>query len=235
MLLKSLAVAAALLASLPCAAQDYEKNGMPCLAEVCIGDSVADLAKTKWDAAKVGGWISNATQTVAGRKISDTDVSRLKPNFPQPVGAAAPYLHFKAFDNTALAALANVKAVCAEHVLTGTFTTANGNPTIVMIALMADADDPAKQTWRVHQIIRKFPGAVTKEQMAEVRSQLNERYANYLVSNHKLGNPKPGDARVNVTGYSDVQFGMYMQRGPEYHNRLKMHPACGGTAKVKID
>jgi hypothetical protein len=231
----SLALCATLLAGLPCAAQDYEKNGQPCLAEVCIGDSLADLAKTKWDAAKVGGYVNNNYQAVAVSKITTNDLERLKPFYPQPAASAAPYLHYKLFDNAALATLSGVTAACADHVLTGTFTSASGNPTMVMISLMSDAADPSRQTWRVRNVIRKFPGAVSKEQVAEVRAQLKERYARYIVGNPKVGGGKPGEGRVTLGGYSDVQFGMYMRRGPEEANRLKLHPACGGSAKVKLD
>ena len=235
MLLKSLAIGAALLASLPCAAQDYEKNGMPCLAEICVGDSLPELAKIKWDTASIGGWVNDKTTPIAGTKVTPMEMTQLKTIFPQPTAAAAPYLKHKKFDNAAITTLAGVTVACAESEMAGTFTTASGNPTIVMITMLADAADPAKQSWRVHKIIRKFPKAVTSEQMAEVRNQLKERYVKYDVNNAKIGNAKPGDGRVGISGYADIQFGMYMQRGMEFQNRLKMHPACGGTAKMKID
>lgn len=235
MLLKSLAIGAALLASLPCAAQDYEKNGMPCLAEICIGDGLPELAKVKWDTASAGGWVDTKTTPILGTKVTPLDMTQLKAIFPQPTAAAAVYLKHKKFDNAAIASLNGVTVACGENEMTGSFTTASGNPTIVIIRLMADATDPSKQSWRVSKILRKFPKAVTSEQMEEVRKQLKERYVKYDVNNSKLGNAKPGDGRVSLSGYSDIQFGMYMQGGVELNNRLKMHPACGGAAKVKID
>ena len=31
---------------------EYLKNGMPCLAEVCLRDGIAELQKIKWDKVK---------------------------------------------------------------------------------------------------------------------------------------------------------------------------------------
>jgi hypothetical protein len=33
-------------------AQSYEKNGLPCIAELCVGDGLEELSRIKWDRAK---------------------------------------------------------------------------------------------------------------------------------------------------------------------------------------
>jgi hypothetical protein len=32
--------------------QDVEKNGQPCVTEICIGDGLAELQKIEWDRVK---------------------------------------------------------------------------------------------------------------------------------------------------------------------------------------
>jgi hypothetical protein len=55
----------------------------------------------------------------------------IKKDYRGDVTKAAPYLSYQAFDGNALALLANVSAACGTQELKGTFTSENGNPTIV--------------------------------------------------------------------------------------------------------
>ena len=53
MSLKALALALPLaVMSCGAAAQELEKNGLPCVPELCIGDSLQDLAKISWQPAQ---------------------------------------------------------------------------------------------------------------------------------------------------------------------------------------
>jgi hypothetical protein len=64
---------------------------------------------------------------------------------------------------------------------------------------------------------------------------LQQRYHNHGLWNHSLKNPKPGDARAKVEGYSSIALHLNSFHGVDEGNRRKQHPQCGGTAKVKID
>jgi len=232
MSLKPFVLTAALLVSVSATAQQYEKNGQPCVAELCVGDGIAEIAKVKWDTAVGSFSIGNQYPPVAGSKVSDSDLKRLKTVYPEVSGASAPYLQDKKFDNAALPALAKLGVQCSQDYLEGNYTTANGNPTHVRISLIPDAKDSSKQTWFVTLISRQFPASVTNEQRAEVRSQLQERYKRWL---EKRSNPKPGESRVEIDRYNDVKLNLVNFQGLEEANRRKQHPQCGGTAKVGID
>ena len=37
---------------LPAFADEYKKNGLPCVAEICIGDGLEEMARVKWEDKK---------------------------------------------------------------------------------------------------------------------------------------------------------------------------------------
>lgn len=209
--------------------QNLEKNGLPCVAEICIGDGLAELAKVQWTPAQAAYKVNNKVQLTADHKLNDDDVRMLKVAFPNP-GDAAPFLHDKLFDSTALPALARVTAACQTNELTGTFGTNGSTPTRVGISLMPSLSDPATQTWTVTTIVRDFPTAVSNEERAEMTRQLTRRYAIFGASSRTIPF-KPGDGRFFPSGAAKFGFGLSLFRGADEGSRMLMHPACAGKAK----
>jgi hypothetical protein len=232
---KTLSFVLLLLTAPLCLAQEFEKNGLPCVAEICLGDGIAELSKVQWDRAKNPFDKSEKPNYTATRKVSEREMKFLQSNFRGDLAQAAPFLYDKMFDSGALSSLPRVTAACEKNELIGTYTTQSGNPTRVGIALTPSQADTSKQRWTVVSIVRTFPAAVSNEQKTQVEAQLAERYHAFGANNRKIKNPKPGEGRFYFIHGSPFGFNLLLFRGIEEVNRLKLHPACGGTAKVKID
>jgi hypothetical protein len=198
-----------------CLAQQFVKNGLPCVAEICLGDGLAELSKVQWDRVKIG-------------KASEAYVKLLRAQFRGDLVQAATFLGHSQFDSTALSPLSRVTADCGRLArnLTGTYTTQSGNPTHVDIALIPRSKtDPSKHQWTVVSISRRYPAAVSNEQRKQIEAQLAERYGAFDFLKRK--NPKHGEGRyISTNGHSLV-----------LHREVEgiLHPACGGSSKVNID
>jgi len=68
-----------------------------------------------------------------------------------------------------------------------------------------------------------------------VESKLTERSHAFGANNRSIKNAKPGDGRFFPNFGSPFGFYLSLFGGVEEVNRIKLHPACGGTAQVKID
>lgn len=215
-----------------CSAQEFEKNGLPCVSEICLGDGLVELSKVHWDRAKNPFSDPKRPLYTSARKLNDGELGLVKSVFRGDVVSVAPFLKDNFFDSGALAGLARVTAACARHELIGTYTTQSGNPTRVGISLIPNQTDTTKHQWTVVSITRSFPAAVSNEQKAEVESQLAERYAAFDI--RKTANAKPGEGLFNWN-FGSFGFHLLLWRGIEEGNRMKLHPACGGTEKVRID
>lgn len=223
------------IASGVCVAQDLEKDGLPCVAEICVGDGLSELSKIQWDRSKNPFSPPNKPIYTSTRKVSDIEMRNIRKNFRGDVTKAAAYIGSNVFDSIALPALAKVTAACTPSDLTGTFTSNGGNPTRVTIALIPRSQDNTKQQWTVVSIARNFPKAVTEVQKAEVETELVKRYFKYGAKNPGIKNAKPGEARFWGNFGSDFGFSLTMFQGLEMRDRLNSHPLCGGTAKVSVD
>lgn len=218
-----------------CLAQDLEKNGLPCVAEICLGDGIAELSKVQWDRAKSPFSTPKNPGYTATRKISEGEMKMVQSRFRGDLAQAAPFLYDNMFDSGALSSISRVTAACERNELIGTYTTQSGNPTRVGIALTPSQADTSKQQWTVISIVRTFPAAVSNEQKAQIEAQLTERYHAFGAKNMNIKNAKPGEGRFFSNYGSPFGFHLSLFRGIEEGNRMKLHPACGGTAKVKID
>lgn len=226
------AIAILFFATASCFAQEFEKNGLPCVAELCLGDGLAELSKVHWERAKNTFSDPKKPLYTSTRKLSDGEIKLVKSVFRGDVGSVAPFLKDNLFDSGALAALSRITAACSRHELIGTYTTQSGNPTRVGISLIPNQTDTTKHQWTVISITRSFPTAVSNEQKAEVESQLAERYAAFDI--RKTRNAKPGEGRFDWN-FGSFGFNLLLWRGIEEGNRMKLHPACSGTEKVRID
>lgn len=228
-----------LVAWLPAAHADdaakLVKNGVPCVAELCLGDGLAELAKIQWDRAKNPFSKAQTVPYSATRKLSAGETRRVSEIYRGDTAPAGAYLYDKMFDSESLGALARVKVACEQNELIGTYTTKGGNPTRVGIILTPDLADAGKQQWTVVSINRTFPAAVTNEQRAEVEQQLVERYHAFGAKNPNIRNAKAGEGRFFFTG-SPFGFHLTLSRGYSAEvNRMKQHPECGGAKKISVD
>ena len=218
-------------------AQSYEKNGLPCITELCIGDGVQELSKIKWDRAKNALSLPGTPDYVGSRPLGASDVTTVKRVYRGDVSKVAPYLSYGSFDAKAIPLLATITAACGRRELQGTFTTESGNPTTVKITLLTDKDDVAIQRWTVTSISRSFPAAISAAQQAEIRKQLDERYGRFSFSR---GRQSGVDATYDVHEADPFLRGTYgfslsLNPVPNDCERYLQHPACGGKQKISIN
>jgi len=228
--LKALALALPLLAFQPTSyAQVVEKNGLPCVQELCIGDGPAELAKIDWAPATTSFKVNNKVQTTAERKLSDDDVRALKAVFPD-VGDSAPYLYEKQFDGAALKSLAKVSTACDVNELFGNYGTGTGAPTKVGISLVPSLTEAGKQAWTVTSIVRDFPSAGSNEERAGINKMLTARYGKFGAGSRELPPAKPGEGRFFLGSMANFGFGLSMIRAADEARRLKTNPMCAAKA-----
>lgn len=233
MLRKVLALAVPLLFLQPAAfGQELEKRGLPCVAEICLGDGIAELSKIQWTPSQSAFKINNKAETTGSVKLSDDKLRHVKVIFPA-AGDAAPYLHANQFDANALPALAQVTTACQSNELIGTYGAGGNAPTRVGISLTPSLADPSKQVWTVTTIVREFPSAVTNEERAEISHYLKRRYWKFGAGNPTTVLAKPGEGRFFPSGMTRFGFGLSLARIDDEAARLQRHPACANAmAKV---
>jgi hypothetical protein len=217
-------------------AQGYEKNGLPCISELCIGDGLPELGKIKWDRAKSDFSITGKPDYVGSHPLPATAVTLVKNVYRGDLTKAAPYLSYQAFDGSGLALLANVSAACATQELRGTFTSQNGNPTSVKIALLSDKHDVSIQRWTVTSISRNYPAAVSDAQKADIRKQLNERYDRFNVS-HGMQRGVEALYSIHDDPMLKAAYGLTLSFKIPVNEleRERQNPACSGQRKISVD
>lgn len=220
----------------PSSSATFEKNALPCIAELCIGDGLPEIAKIKWDRAAVPGVVIGGKPAyITNRPLDQYQTKELNQLYRGKVMPAGNYLAGGAFDEKAAPLLQGVTAACRYKDLWGNFTTKSGNPTLVKIALVpSDPKDPASQRWTVVLISQKFPAVKSDVQRADATKQLKERYAKF--SNPQRNGPR-GRFETTYEPFGSSGFGFYLARVPPARELdiLDKHPACGGNEKVSID
>lgn len=211
--------------------QSFEKNGLPCVAELCIGDGLTELAKIQWTPAQSAYKINNKVQRTSDKKLNDDDMRMLKSTYPV-AGEAAPFLHERAFDASALPALSRVAAACQTNELIGTYGAGGETPTRVGISLTPSLADPSKQIWTVTTITREFPSAESNEDRATITKLLSRRYGQFGAGTRTVED-KPGAGRFFPSGMAKFGFGLSLNRGSDEAERMMTHPSCSGGDKVK--
>jgi hypothetical protein len=215
-------------------ASDYERDGRACLKELCVGDGLDALGKIAWDTA-----VSPASEregtTVGKRPVGRGETNRVKKRYRGEVDGILAYLADGRFDSEALAGLAKIEAACETQSLQGTYTTASGNPTVVLLSMTADPEDLSSHRWEVRRISRKIPAVGTAQQAEETKAALEERYAPFT-SKGRSRAEGPVDM-LQVNNFSGFQFTLSAPAVPNEGGLLKQHPACGGSGggKVSLD
>ena len=204
--------------------QILEKNGLPCVAELCIGDGITELSKIQWMPAQSSYKVNNKVQLTADKKLNEDDLRVLKSTFPV-AGEAAPFLHERIFDTSALPGLTRVLAACQSNELTGTYGANGDTPTRVGISLTPSRADPSRHAWAVTTITREFPSAVTNDERAAITKLLTRSYGKFGAGNRTVPD-RPGEGRFFPSGMAKFGFGLSLFRGADESNRLMTHPAC---------
>ncbi|MGQ3053580.1 MAG: hypothetical protein ACT6S0_17515 [Roseateles sp.] len=211
-------------------AQPVEKNGFPCVAEVCLGDGIGDLRKIiTWERAMSPYGPGGKGQPIGAVQVDALTLKSLRATYPGLPDAAAPYLWMGKFDGLALSALAAVNVACDFKEIEGVFTSSSGHPTTIKMAVAAESN--TKQRWAVTTIRRLYPTAVTQEQRGELYQQLKQRYSAW----DPLAQPPTTALRF---GLQDMGVpGFFLVRGDhrEQANMVKQHSACGGAAKINLE
>lgn len=211
--------------------QALEKNGLPCVAELCIGDGITELSKIQWAPAQGSYKVNNKVQLTLEKKLTDDDLRLLKTSYPV-AGEAAPFLHERIFDASALPLLSRVVAACQTNELTGIYGANGDTPTRVGISLAPSMSDPSRQAWTVTTITREFPSAVSNEDRAAITKLLTSRYGKFGAGSRTVPD-RPGEGRFFPSGMAKFGFGLSLSRGADESTRLMMHPACSGADKAK--
>jgi hypothetical protein len=224
-----------MFSSTPISAQQYVKNNLPCLAEICLGDGLDELQKIKWEPA----FTDVLGSPIASQPAPSTAEQTFKTAFIGRHGKTENYLVARKFDSLSLKGLPTVKVACESNQLVGNFISSGGNPTEVTISLGPMRADSTDQQWVVIMIRRRIPKIVTEEQAQAAFAQLDAIYN-----------------RFNPMGiYDDKRFyqaglGIFMSStSPPFgfmltmnsippvggENNYKRHPACGGKDKISLD
>jgi hypothetical protein len=218
-------------------AQSYEKNGLPCITELCIGDGLQELSKIKWDRAKSAFSLPGKPDYAGSRPLGAAEITSVKQVYRGDVSKVVPYLSYESFDAKAIPLLASITAACGRKELQGIFTTESGNPTTVKITLLTDKNDVAIQRWTVTSISRSFPAAVSAAQQADIRKQLDERYGRFSFSRGRQSgvNATYGIHEANPALGGKYGFSLLLNPVPNVYERYLQHPACGGQRKISIN
>lgn len=211
-------------------AQSVEKNGFPCVAEICLGDGIEDLKKiTTWQRPMSPYGPGGKPQPVSAVKVDPSTLKSLRTSFPGLPESAARYISMGKFDGEALPALAGVNVACDFVEIEGNFTSTSGHPTTVKMAMAAESS--TKQRWAVTTIRRLYPTAVTQEQRWELSQQLKQRYAAW----DSLARPQTTALRFGLQEVGTPGFFLIRVDHREQANMVKQHAACGGTAKINLE
>lgn len=223
------AALALVCASGPAAAQ-YAKDGRACVDNLCLGDGIDALEGVQWDTAIKPGSERSPEPSKSrslGRGETNRTNNRYRGSFPGIVG----YLADGRFDNGALAGMKGVTAACETQSMQGTFTSGGGNPTTVLVSMVANPGNPGEHRWEIRRISRKVPNAVGAARDA-AKKQLEERYKAFT-SRYRA----PGGDMLQVNSFSGFQYTLSAPSVPNEAALLKQHTACGGAGggPVSID
>ncbi|MEO8388000.1 hypothetical protein [Polaromonas sp.] len=231
-----------LVGSGPSFPQNLEKNDMPCVKEICLGDGMQELQKINWEKAREfpRAFSSASGDFIASRRTSSSELAEMLKNYKGPasvIRAVSAYLpaDYRSghFDSTSLPLLSKMEAGCRPYPLEGRYTPQGGFPTAVAIGLFASADG-SSQSWKVFEINRYFPQNLTAAQLSQINGQVETSYQKWL----------DGKRHVYITlasqsfAGSNVYFQMSSTGNPNlalYRDESMRHPLCGGTQKLQIN
>lgn len=167
-------------------AEEFVKNGNPCLNDICIGDNMATLMQKKIPWVQVKGY---SGESYAKYKPIPVAVERIKKlvapqpdnNFKNAIFYISTPANFGSndgsgsFDARGLEEISKIQGFCRSLTLEGKFKSRSGYLTTVSMTLVP-SDDGTSQDFVVRHIIRDFPRNTTVDDKFQVESEFTERY-----------------------------------------------------------
>lgn len=205
-------------------------KGMPCIAEVCIGDNIKNLGHIQWKAINL--------TNVAPQYLPKVD--NLAIGTPADIKAFAPYWNTRVIDKKAISILSRLKAVCKtsnyNRPLRGQYIAKNGKPVSVTFSIIPSPDRKSQRIV-VTQIFKLLhEGRMTTQQSNELIEEIKKKYAEI-----------PSNERLLVSAYPTAEFGIaeVFQQGLKLsavsnsYNRIRdediqTFPGCAGE-KIQLN
>lgn len=167
-------------------AEEFVKDGNPCLNDICIGDNMATLMQKKIPWVQVKGY---SGESYAKYKPNSIAINRVKELVsPQPESNYKNAIFYLttpsivgsgngggSFDARGLEQISKVHGFCSKLTLEGKFKSKSGYLTTVSMTLVP-SDDGTSQSFVVRHIIRDFPRNTTVDDKFQVESEFTERY-----------------------------------------------------------
>ena len=167
-------------------AEEYVKDGNPCLNDICIGDNISTLMQKKIPWVQVKGYsgenyakykpnsiaINRGKELVAPQPESNYKNAIFYLTTPSIIGSAN---GGGSFDARGLEQISKVHGFCRGLTLEGKFKSKSGYLTTVSMTLVP-SDDGASQDFFIRHIIRDFPRNTTIDDKFQVESEFTERY-----------------------------------------------------------
>lgn len=213
---------------------NFEKNGFPCVAEICIGDGLLELQNIHWQLVEEKD-IESDTRIEILRDIK----LGLKGNFPTQV---IPFLVAYKFDATVLPMISGITAVCGIKYggyLRGNYVSDNGNRTEVGISFMPKSIDSTEQQWTVSRIRRYVETRMNEQDVVAAEHKLGERYTKFVkgINSYGYSGRRDTDASYWFQSSTDShgQYYFYYDLGiaDRQFKMAQMPPQC--VNKVNID
>ena len=225
----SAAIASTAILAAPAAAQ-HQKNGRACVDNICLGDGIEGLEGVAWETAIRPG-SERSPEPSKSRTLGRGETNRVKSRYRGSFAGIIGYLADGRFDADALAGMKGITAACETQTMQGTFKSASGNPTTVLVSMTAAPGDPGTHRWTIRRISRKVPNAVGAAADA-AKSQLEQRYSAFTSRNRA-----PGGDMLQINSFSGFQYTLAAPSVPNEDALLKQHTACGGAGggPVSID
>ena len=151
----------------------YEKNGLPCLAELCIGDGLSELKKIKWNKIK---WKEMSSEESSYYLASFK--TEFKGEISNEVSSA---LLARAFDAEVVPMLSGITAACNDdRDLRGSYTSEAGNEVTVVIHMRPKSKGSTEQQWTVLAMGVNSNARLNESGVKEAEKKLSERYQKFI-------------------------------------------------------
>ena len=219
-----------LIGSAGVSAAEYEKNGFPCVNDLCIGDGLAELSALKFTPVV----FSPKGQLDGSASFDDLTPDAVKYNYRGDYSKVMKNLMKRRFDLTTLKALPHITASCSitgPIGLVGTYVSKDGNKTKVTIGLGPDmSTTSSEQSWRVIKIARTYPRPSSVNQEKEINAALEARYHDMVLKNPN----RPDGKRVFYTHAANtLEFDLSFPNNAG--DRMIANPQCSDGKSVKLD
>jgi hypothetical protein len=205
-------------------------NGMPCIAEVCIGDDIKSLKHIQWKSIDL---TDIAPQYL--RKIDNLAIGT-----PADIKAFTPYWNARVVDKKAILILSRLKAVCKtssyNRPLRGQYIAKNGKPVSVTFSIIPSPDRKSQRivVTRIFKLLHE--GQMTTQQSNDLIQAIKKQYAEI-----------PSNDSLLISAYPTAEFGIaeVFQQGLQLdavgnsYNRIKdediqTFPGCAGE-RIPLD